>query len=149
MRGGIPHGTKLGPVIFAVIVNDLVTSWCPRAKYVVDLTVMEIVPRNSPSLLNHIVDDIHFYAVNNNMKLNPRKCKNTTAGFLQYNSCVSQPIAVGGSQIERVSSFKLLGVFVSEDLTWVAHCDYVVKKANRRLYALKQLKKNVVPRLWI
>ena len=107
------------------MINDLVTSWCPRAKYVDDLTVKEIVLRNSPSLLNHIVDDIHVFAVNYNMNLNPRKCKTMTFGFLQYNSCVPQSIVVGGFQIEQASSFKLLSVFVSEDLTWVAHCDYV------------------------
>ena len=76
-----------------------------------------------------------------NMNLNPRKCKTMTFGFLQYNSCVPQSIVVGGFQTEQASSFKLLSVFVSEDLTWVANCDYVVKKANRRLYALGQLKK--------
>ena len=141
LRGGITQGTKLGPVLFAVMVNDLVKSFGPRAKYVDYLTVMENVPRNSPSLLNHIVEDIHSFAVNNNMMLNPRKCKTMTVDFLRYNCCVPQPITVGGSQIEQVSSFKLLGVFVSEHLTRVAHCNYVVKKANRKLYALRQLKK--------
>ena len=40
-----------------------------------------------------------------------------------------------------MSSFKLLGVILSQDLTWTAHCDYIVKKASRRLYALRQLRK--------
>ena len=43
--------------------------------------------------------------------------------------------------------YNVLRVFVhlSEDLTWAVHCDYIVKKANRRLYALRQLKKCKVP----
>ena len=49
------------------------------------------------------------------------------------------------ADIEQVSTFNLLGVHLSEDLTWAAHCDYIVKKANRRLYALRQLKKYKVP----
>ena len=53
--------------------------------------------------------------------------------------------AVGGFDIEQVSTFKLLGVHLSEDLTWAVHSDYIVKKANRRLYALRQLKKCKVP----
>ena len=97
LRGGIPQGTKLDRVLFAVMVNYLVTSWCPRPKYVDDLTVMEIFLRNSPSPLDHIVDDIHFFALNNNMKLNPRKCKTMTVDFLIYNSCVWRLTAVGGS----------------------------------------------------
>ena len=102
------QGIKLGPGLFAVMIIDLVTSWCPSAKYVDDLTVMEIVPRSSLSLLNHIVDDIHFFALDNNIKLNPRKCNTMIVDFLQYNSCVPRPIAVGGSQIEQVSCLRVL-----------------------------------------
>ena len=68
-----------------------------------------------------------------------------TVDFLHYNSCVPRPVAVGGSDIEQVSTFKLLGVYLSGDLTWAVHCDYIEKKANRRLYALKQLKKSKIP----
>ena len=103
LNGGFPQGTKLGPVLFAVMVNDLVQSWGARIKFVDDLTVLEVVPRNSPSLLNVVVDDIHAFAVNNNMRLNPRKCKSMTVDFLHYNSCVPRPIAVGGSDIESSS----------------------------------------------
>ena len=110
-----------------------------------DLTVLEVVARNSTSLLNVVVDDIHAFAVNNNMRLNPRNCKSMTGDFLHYNSCVPRPIAVGGSDIEQVSTFRLLGVHLSENLTWAVHCDYTVKKANRRLYALRQIKKCKVP----
>ena len=88
LNGGIPQGTKLGPVLFAVIVNDLVQSWGTRIKFVDDLTVLEVLPRNSPSLLNVVVDDIHAFAVNNNMSLNPRKCMSMTVDFLHYNCCL-------------------------------------------------------------
>ena len=81
LNRGIPQGTKLGPVLFAVMVNDLVQSWGARIKFVDDLTVLEVLPRSSPSLLNVVVDDIHAFAVNNNMRLNPRKCKSMTVTF--------------------------------------------------------------------
>ena len=51
------------------------------------------------------------------------------------------PITTGGTEIGCVKSFKLLGVYLSSDLTWATHVDYVLKKANRRLYALRQLKR--------
>ncbi|CAH3164509.1 unnamed protein product, partial [Porites evermanni] len=51
LNGGIPQGTKLGLVLFAVVVNDLVQSWGVHIKFVDDLAVLEVVPRNSPSLL--------------------------------------------------------------------------------------------------
>ena len=58
LNGGIAQGTKLGAILFAVMVNDLLPNWCLRVKFVDDLTVLEIVPRNSPSLLGYIVSDV-------------------------------------------------------------------------------------------
>ena len=60
--------------------------------------------------------------------------------FLSDNSCVWQPIATGGAYIESFDSFKLLGVHINKDLSWVVHCDCVIQKANRRLYALRNLR---------
>ncbi len=43
--------------------------------------------------------------------------------------------------MERVSSFKYLGVNISDDLTWTTHIQTQVKKARQRLYHLRQLRK--------
>ena len=72
-----------------------------------------------------------------NMKLNSEKCKEMITDFLQYNATKWQPICINGKQVEVLTVFKLLGVYLSSDLTWTGHCEYIIKKANRRLYALK------------
>ena len=56
-----------------------------------------------------------------------------------------QPIAVSPMQlncavIERVSSYKLLGVIISQDLPWNEHGDYVSNRALKGLYALCSLR---------
>ena len=140
-NGGIPQGTKLAPILFAVMVSDLISTWGPRIKFVDDLTALEIVPRNSPSYMNYIVSNIQTFACHNNMKLNPEKCKQIIVDFLQYNATKWQPICINGKQVEVVTVFKLLGVYLSSDLTWTAHCEYIINKANGRLYALRKLKK--------
>ena len=39
-------------------------------------------------------------------------------------------------------TYKPLGVYISEDLSWNAHIEHIVKKANKRLYPLRTLKKS-------
>ena len=140
LNGGIPQGTRLGSILFAVMVDDLLRSWGPRVKFVDDLTVLEIVPRNSPSVMRYIANDIHSFAINNNMRLNAKKCKLLPVSFLHYDSSVWPPLFLAGAEIDSVESFKFLGIYISSDLSWTKHCDVMVKKDNRRLYAIRKLK---------
>ena len=50
-RGGIPQGTRLAPLVFAILVNNLSREWRNRLKYVDDTSVFEIIPRLSLSLI--------------------------------------------------------------------------------------------------
>ena len=59
----------------------------------------------------------------------------------QYKSTTLSPLMIGGTVIDRVQSYKLLGLHISNDLTWNSHCETVYKKAVKRLYGLRVLKK--------
>ena len=65
--------------------------------------------------------------------------------FLEYQPIVPDTLKILGNDIERVSSYKLLGVYISNDLKWNQHVEYIVKRANKRLYALRLLKKSGLP----
>jgi len=43
--------------------------------------------------------------------------------------------------VERVRSYRYLGVHITEDLTWTTHINTLVRKAKQRLYHLRQLRK--------
>ena len=47
--------------------------------------------------------------------------------------------------IERVSGFKLLGVHISNNLSWNLHVDYICAKVNTPLHYLKRLKRAGLP----
>ena len=80
------------------------------------------------------------YATQRNMRLNEKKCKEMVITFLKYQPSPVPPMFLNGAAIVRVSSFKLLGVTLSNDLSWNDHCDEMLNKACKRLYALRSLK---------
>ena len=43
---------------------------------------------------------------------------------------------VENQEVERIRTYKLLGVTTSGDLKWNAHTEYLISKADKRLYAL-------------
>lgn len=122
-NGGIPQGTKLAPILFAVLVNKLVAGWYTRVKYVDDLSVLECIPRCSPSYMPCITNEIAQYASDHGMRLNAKKCKEIIFSFLQYQPFPATPLCLSGRVIERVGHYKLLGVFISSDLSWNKDCE--------------------------
>ena len=51
------------------------------------------------------------------------------------------PLTISSGAIERVTSFKLLGLYIDSSLSWSTHIENTTKKATSRLYFLKQLKR--------
>ena len=125
LNGGTPQGTKLAPPpptpLFGILVNGIAAKCKSRVKYVDDATAMEIIPRCSPSYLPFTVSDIYTYASLRGMKLNLKKCKEMIINFMQYSPFPPVPLTVGGSVIERVLTYKLLGVYISEERSHRAH----------------------------
>ena len=140
-NGGLPQGTKLGPLLFAVLINSLLKDWPERIKFVDDNSALEIIPRYSLSLMPLVVNDISGFASARGMKLYHKKCKQMMISFLKYKGSDENQIFVAGNPVEFVSSFKLLGAWVSNDLSWNTHIDMVLKKGNSHLYAWRLLKK--------
>ena len=60
---------------------------------------------------------------------------------MQYLKASPGMLDIGGSPVRRVETYKILGVHLSSDLTWNVHIEYTMKKASKRLHALRLLKK--------
>ncbi len=77
----------------------------------------------------------------NCLSLNVSKTKELIVDIRKRQQRPYTPLMISGTTVERVSSFKYLGVNISEDLTWTTHIQTQVKKARQRLYHLWQLRK--------
>ena len=84
INAGVPQGTKLGPLFFLIMVNDLV-SQVPLFKYVDDSALSEVVRVGELNLstLQHEVDRVNQWSIANNMKLNVKKTKEFIVSFLK------------------------------------------------------------------
>ena len=75
---------------------------------------------------------IHFLIIN------AKKTKEVIFGIPEGEE--DPPIIIQGTQIERVSSYKYLGIYVDASLSWSAHIDYICSKAQQRIYFLRRLR---------
>ena len=116
MHAGVPQGTKLGPVLFLVMVNDLACTlsyW----KYVDDITISEVAPHGSPSTIQDDLDSFTAWEEENCMNLNPKKCKEMYISFLAKDLDELQ-LTVNDTYLEKVSVHKVLGITLCDKLKW-------------------------------
>ncbi len=66
------------------------------------------------------------------LSLNGSKTKELIMDFRKRQQWPYTTLMISGTPGERVSSFKYLGVDISEDLTWTAHIQTQVKKARQK-----------------
>ncbi len=142
VHAGVPQGTKLGPLLFLVMINDL-KLYFPLYKYVDDCTLYEIVEKPYFSEIQKDLDELQNWTRANNMQLNVKKTKELRISFLNEGPSFEQLTANNG-QVEIVSSFKLLGTIITSSLSWDQHVTYICSKASKRLYAIRLLKRSGV-----
>ena len=109
-------------------------------KYIDDITISESISWSNVSVLQTAVDKVKDWSDKNNMKLNESKTKEMLISFKQ-NLALVPPLMINSNAVERVHTFKILGVLLSDDLSWKSHVNHMHSRASPRLYYLRQLKR--------
>ena len=107
-----------------------------------DDTTMEGIIRNNDETAYRLeINELERWCSNNNLELNVGKTKEMVIDFRKIKSNDITPVIINGVDVEQVKFFKFLGLTLSDDLSWEEHCTIVARKAQQRLYFLRQLKK--------
>ncbi len=102
-------------------------------KFADDTVVLGLINNNDETAYLGEVKRLTSWCQDNCLSLNVSKTKELIVDFRKRQNRPYTPLMISGTPVERVSSFKYLGVNISEDLTWTAHIQTQVKKARQRL----------------
>ncbi len=109
-------------------------------KFADDTVVLGLISNNDETAYLDEVERLTSWCQDNCLSLNVSKTKELIVYFVEETAAAHTPLMISGTSVERVSSFKYIGVNISEDLTWTTHIQTQVKKARQRLYHLRQLR---------
>ena len=159
--GGGPQGTLIGGIVQSNANADFVPPE-DRFKYIDDLSLLQLVLLNDLlvdyDFQNHVASDIGIdqqylpataystqdhlnQAVNwrneNLMRINEAKCNYM---IFTRSTDFATRLSINGNTIDRVQFSKLLGLWISEDLSWSKNCQEICKKAFSRISMITKLK---------
>ena len=138
INAGVVQGSAVGPAAFLVCASDLhpVTPGNKCCKYADDTYL--IIPSPNTASISTELSNLTSWAKQNNLLLNPTKSYEII--FKKPRSRVADPPPT--PCITRVTSLKVLGITLQDNLTMHEHVSNLVSKASQSLYALKIIKSN-------
>ena len=137
-----PQGCVLSPLLYSLFTHDCMAMHTSNSiiKFAEDTTVVDLITNNNEKAYREGGRALGVYCQENNLTLNVNKTKELIVDFRKQQR--EQPsIHIDGTVVERVGSFKFLGVHITDKLKWSTHTDSMVKKVQQNLFNLRRLKK--------
>jgi hypothetical protein len=143
VSSGVPQGSIIGPLLFCICISSLKAKY-PNShlfKYADDVTILHFLRDSNEDCLQLELDNVIAWSEDKGLRLNFSKCSVTN--FVTRRNLACLPIfGPSGESIPTVKSVKILGVTFSEDMRWNLHVDSVIRKACRRIYVIRNLKRS-------
>ena len=138
---GAPQGTVLSPFLFSIYTSDCKASHtnCTIDKYADDTVLTGMVTHDEDIFFAQEIVSFVDWCDKNFLELNVTKTKEMVIDFRTKGN-KPNPVQIKETNVERVASFKYLGVVLDNTLSWTKNIDNIVNKVKPRMYCLRKLK---------
>ena len=139
---GVPQGSRLGPLLWILYVNDIVESLESEVLLFADDTCLFASardPAQTADILNRDLTKISEWATRWKVSFNPNKSKDlifSSKKVLQN----SPPLMFNNTYVTRVHEHRHLGVWLSSSLSWSRQIHETCLRANGKLAVLRSVK---------
>ena len=142
VQAGVPQGSILGPLLFLIYINDIVSDiGCPIRLFADDTSLYIVVdsPPTAANFLNSDLFAITNWANNWLVTFNASKTVSMTISR-KANPPQHPPLFMNNVQLTEIDTHKHLDLTLSKSCTWSQHIHNITSKARARLNLMRNLK---------
>lgn len=113
----------LSPLLYALFTHDCLHAHVTNTivKFADDITIIGLITNNDEYAYRDELRNLTAWCSNNNLILNIKKTKEIVVDFSKTKTIDLSPVFINGVAVERVTSFKFLGLNITEDFSWTTH----------------------------
>ena len=139
---GVPQGTILGPLFFIVYINELLRLVPNVLSYADDTAVLctEKDWATTQTAMQDYLEKINYWLNINKLSINANKTEYLTFSIYKNKQPTNFNLYIGGNELNKVKSYKYLGMHIDQHLRYDVHINYLVKKLRYLLFVFYKLK---------
>lgn len=137
VESAVPQGSVLGPLLFLIYIIDIPDNISSKICLFADDCVIyrKITGASDVATLQSDLNNIYKWWLTWCMELNINQCKSMR---ISRSNTICPAFALNTCPLQSVSTYRYLGIHITNDLSWKHHIQYITLKCNRSLRYLKR-----------
>ncbi len=146
IQTSVTQGSVLATLLWSIFAHDITDNLITNPYIFADDTALvEKIERNDLqggfNAIQFDIDQLIHWSKENKLEFSQTKTKYIIIS--NSHKQIYPDLYFGTEKLERVHSYKQLGLYIDENLNWENHINYIINKLNRLLHMFKLIRKRI------
>ncbi len=146
IQTSVTQGSVLATLLWSVFAHDIIDNIISNPYIFADDTALvEKIERHDVhggfNIIQFDIDQLLDWAKNNKIEFSKEKTKYLIVSNSHLQNYPN--LFMDNHQLQRVTNYKQLGLFIDENLNWENHINYTISKVNKIIHMFKLIRKKI------
>ena len=146
IQSSVTQGSVLATLLWSIFAHDITENIISNPFIFADDTALvEKIERddlnNGFNIIQFDIDQLLFWAIENKIEFSKTKTKYLIVSNSHFQNYPK--LYMGDLELERVQTYKQLGLYLDQNLNWETHINYILQKIQKLINMFKLIRKRI------